>query len=195
MSQVLQSLNVQPEQRLILPGISWQDYLSIDSVMEQVPGVRLTYLQGILEIMTLSSLHERTKIIIRRVLEIYCFAEGIDLHGCGSTTQRDQDAERGLEPDECYCVGSLKPIPDLAIEVIITSGGINKLAVYQGLNVPEIWFWERGEIRVYHLSGDEYQLADRSQFFPDLDLKFFSDYIRPDDQPAAIREFYDRIRD
>lgn len=34
--------------------------------------------------------------------------------------------------------------PDLAIEVIITSSGIDRLDLYQGLGVREVWFWQAG---------------------------------------------------
>ena len=42
--------------------------------------------------------------------------------------------------DECYCLGELTEIPDIALEIAITSGGIDKLSVYQGLGVTEVWF-------------------------------------------------------
>ena len=45
---------------------------------------------------------------------------------------------RGVEPDECYCLGTLAEIPDIAIEIALTSGGIDKLEVYRGLQVPEV---------------------------------------------------------
>ncbi|MEG4506483.1 Uma2 family endonuclease [Microcoleus sp. F6_B4] len=37
-----------------------------------------------------------------------------------------------------------KAIPDLAIEVVFTSGGIDKLQLYKRLGIPEVWFWEDG---------------------------------------------------
>jgi len=44
-------------------------------------------------------------------------------------------------------------IPDIAVEVTISSGGIDKLAVYQGLGVPEVWFWQGGKFSLYCLRG------------------------------------------
>jgi Uma2 family endonuclease len=84
-TNLLEKLDTETEQRLILRGISWQDYLTIDSVLEEIPGLRLTYCQGLLEVMTLSPRHEREKTTIGRLLEIYAFAKDLDLHGCGST--------------------------------------------------------------------------------------------------------------
>jgi Uma2 family endonuclease len=190
----LDKLDLQAEQRLILQDIGWQEYLAIDSVLEEVPGLRLTYLEGLLEIMTLSSTHEREKKAIARLLEMYAFVKNIDLHGCGSTTYRSEAQKRGLEPDECYCVGNLKDIPDFAVEVILTSGGIDKLEVYKGLGVAEVWFWQDRKFSVYFLNSGEYQAIAHSTFFPALDLELLANYVQPDNQPAAIREFCDRLQ-
>lgn len=189
-TELLEKIDTQTEQHLILRGISWQQYLTIDSVLEGVPGLRLTYCQGILEVMTLSPRHEREKKVIARLLEMYAFAKNLDLHGCGSTTYRNEAEARGLEPDECYCVGELKDIPDFAIEVIVTSGGIDKLQVYLGLNVSEIWFWQEGKFSLYRLQEGVYQQCEKSEFFPELDLAVLASYVQPDNQPNAVREFF-----
>jgi Uma2 family endonuclease len=193
-TELLEKLDTQAEQRLILRGITWQQYLTIDSVLEDVPGLRLTYYQGLLEVMTLSPRHEREKTTIGRLLETYALATNLDLHGCGSTTYRNEAEARGLEPDECYCVGELKDIPDFAIEVIVTSGGIDKLQVYIGLNVSEVWFWQDGKFSLYRLQDGVYQQYDKSQFFPELDLTVLASYVQPDNQPAAVRDFFNSLR-
>jgi Uma2 family endonuclease len=193
-TELLEKLDTQAEQRLILRGITWQQYLTIDSVLEDVPGLRLTYYQGLLEVMTLSPRHEREKTTIGRLLETYALATNLDLHGCGSTTYRNEAEARGLEPDECYCVGELKDIPDFAIEVIVTSGGIDKLQVYIGLNVSEVWFWQDVKFSLYRLQDGVYQQYDKSQFFPELDLTVLASYVQPDNQPAAVRDFFNSLR-
>ncbi len=180
----------QDDQLLVIGGVSWQQYLDIDTALESVPGLRLTYCQGLLEIMTLSTRHEQVKTMIGRLLETYALAKNIDLHGYGSTTQRDDKKQGGLEPDESYCVGELTELPNLAIEVTITSGGINKLQIYQNLGIEEVWFWQDQQLSVYVLQEGEYQLHNRSRLFPDLDLAMLIQYIQPERQPQAVREFY-----
>lgn len=64
----------------------------------------------------------------------------------------------------------MKPRPDLAIEVVWTSGGIDKLVVWQRLDVPEVWFWENHEITVYVLQSSGYIKFARSPRFPGLDV-------------------------
>ena len=39
----------------------------------------------------------------------------------------------------------------MAIEVVWTSGGIDKLEVYRQLGVREVWFYERGSLRFFAL--------------------------------------------
>ena len=64
------------------------------------------------------------------MLEAYLEAKRIRFWGLGSTTFRSQDKQAGKEPDECYCIGTDKDIPDLAIEVVYTSGGVDILEIY-----------------------------------------------------------------
>jgi Uma2 family endonuclease len=108
-------------------------------------------------------------------------------------TYRNEAEARGLEPDECYCVGELKDIPDFAIEVIVTSGGIDKLQVYLGLNVSEVWFWQDGQFSLYRLQSGTYQNCENSVFFPELDLVLLASFVQPDNQPTAVREFFNGL--
>jgi hypothetical protein len=41
--------------------------------------------------------------------------------------------------------------PDVAIEVVWSSGGINELEVYRKLGVREVCFYERGTLRFFTL--------------------------------------------
>lgn len=177
------------EQRVVLPGVNWQQYESLVAALGDYPGLRLIYLEGTLEIFMPSPEHEMLKKVIARLLERYAEEVDILLHGYGSTTFRSEAKARGLEPDECYCVDTLKELPDFAIEVNLTSGGVDKLAVYQGLGVPEVLIYENNQLTLYNLREASYQASAHSQFFPDLDLQLLARYIRPQEQPQAVKEF------
>ncbi|HEY9620108.1 MAG TPA: Uma2 family endonuclease [Crinalium sp.] len=182
------------EQRVILPGVTWQQYDSLLATLGDYPGLRLIYLEGTLEIFMPSLEHEMIKTIIARLLERYAEEVDIPLHGYGSTTFRREAKARGLEPDECYCVGTLKDLPDLAIEVNLTSGGVDKLAVYQGLGIPEVLIWQGDRLTLYDLRETNYRASLNSQFFPKLDLKLIEQYVRPQEQPQAVKAFLQAIR-
>ena len=174
------------EQRVILYDVTWEQYVQLsDMFVDEFP--RMTYLEGTLEIiMTTSPEHERLKKIIARLIETYAVERLINLNGYGSATFRREAVRRGAQADECYCLGTLAEIPDIAIEVALTSGGIDKLEVYRGLQVPEVWFWVNNQFSVYRLREEGYKLISRSEFLPELDLSVLTQYVGYVNQTEAI---------
>lgn len=70
----------------------------------------------------------------------------------GSATVGLKQLGARKEPDESYCVGEQSKVPNLAIEITVTSGALDVLEIYQRVGVREVWFWEDGVIVVYLLS-------------------------------------------
>src|SRR5574341_1491495 len=68
------------------------------------------------------------EVLLALLLEVYALAKALPLNGYGSWTLRSAPRERGAEPDECYVLGEArdKDRPDLAIEVVWTSGSLDK---------------------------------------------------------------------
>ena len=194
MTALLFSAAETKDQRVVLPGVTWQHYEALLATLGDYPGLRLIYLEGTLELFMPSAEHELLKKMLARLLERYAEEVNIPLHGYGSTTFRHEAKARGLEPDECYCVGTLKELPDLAIEINLTSGGVDKLAVYQGLGIPEVLIWQPRQLTLYNLRGATPQVMTSSQFFPALDLALLAQFVRPHDQPQAIQDFLQAIR-
>ena len=62
-----------------------------------------------------------------------------------------------------------KEFPDLAIEAIISSGLVDKLEIYQGLEVAEVWQWQKGWFPISHLRQTGYELIPSSELLPNLD--------------------------
>jgi Uma2 family endonuclease len=179
------------DQRIVLHDVSWKEFELLLAVRGDRAGVRMTYLEGELELMSPSQSHEGIKTAIARILEAWAMDQGLTLEGYGSWTLKNAPKERGLEPDECYILGSAsKKRPDLAIEVIWTSGGIDKLEVYRGLGVGEVWLWRDGVIEVHLLAGERYEQAEGSALLPDLDLPRMARCIaEAESQTAAVRTF------
>lgn len=174
------------EQRVILYDVTWKQYEQLsDMFVDEFP--RMNYLEGTLEIIVTSSPeHERLKKIISRLIETYAVERLINLNGYGSATFRREAVRRGAEPDECYCLGTLAEIPDIAIEIALTSGGVDKLEVYRGLQVPEVWFWANSQFSIYRLRENGYELISRSEFLPELDLSVLSQYVGYINQTEAV---------
>src|SRR5256885_1813095 len=132
------------EQRMLLHGVSWKDYVIVREALDG-PTPRMTYLEGALELMSPSREHEMWKKNIARLIELYAHVRGIDLRGYGSTTFRSEARARGVEPDECYLVDKkLGDVPEIVLEVIHTSPLLDKLQVYAGLRIAEVWLFKDG---------------------------------------------------
>ena len=186
------------EQRLVLEGVTWQQYDALVTLfMNQFPALRMTYLEGTLELMTTSPEHERLKKIIARLIEAFAEELDLDLNGYGSATFRKEAAARGLEPDECYCLGELHDGPDIALEIVLTSGGIDKLKVYQGLGVKEVWFWENQRLSIYSLVGESigYEALQTSQLLPQLDVALLASFVSNPNQTQAVKAYRRALRE
>ncbi len=185
------------DQRVCLHNIDWESYESFLALRGERGGARVTYLDGELELMSPSMDHESCKKTLARLLEAYAEERGIELNGYGSWTVKSAGAKRGVEADECYIVGlrdAPPTIPDIAIEVIWTSGGIDKLEVYQGLGVPEVWFWQNGALRFFLLQDQTYFPDARSRLLPDLDPVLIARCMAESSQTQAVRALRAALR-
>lgn len=182
----------------ITDGISWHQYEVLLAKLGDRAGYRVTYLEGVLEILSPSRRHEGIKKRIGNLLEVYFEETNTEYFPLGSTTFRRQEKRGGKEPDESYCIGSEKEIPDLAIEVVLTSGGVDDLAVYQKLGVTEVWFWEIDRFSIYHLREKEdnlfYVAIAQSELLSNLDLEMLATYVKHPNPLSAIKEFRQRIQ-
>lgn len=184
-----------PEPRVVLEGVSWQQYeLLLVTLGDDFPGLRLSYLAGTLEIMTNSPLHEELKKMIGMLMEAYFQESGIRFHAIGSATFRKLAHQRGLEPNECYCLGQKKEFPDLAIEVVLSSGVVDKLEIYRGLGVKEVWVWEVGGFTIYHLCMDKYKVVNHSELLPHCNVEQLASHVNPDEQFDAVMTFRAELR-
>ena len=179
-----------PEQRVVLEGVSWQQYEGLLAILgNDFPALRLSYLEGSLEIMTNSPLHEELKKTIGMLLETYFQITRTRFHGIGSATFRKAAKQRGLEPDECYCLGHKKEVPDLAIEVVVSQGLVDKLEIYRGLGIAEVWVWQAGTFTLYHLRTEGYEQVPASKLLPNCDINLLASYVKPEEQFDAVMAF------
>jgi Uma2 family endonuclease len=178
-----------------LDGATWDDYERLLAIRGDRSAPRITYLEGLIEIMSPSFEHDYYKSVLGCLVETWCLEHGVRFMTVGSWTIKDRREDRGAEPDECYIFGTeRKERPDLAIEVEWTHGGIDKLQVYRKLGVREVWYWRRGTIHVHLLDGDDYTLASASRALPAVDLEELASYV---DRPTtfdAINDYREALR-
>ncbi len=201
---------VPTEQRLFLSGVTWEAY---GHLLEGFEGrhVRLTYDRGNLEVMTVSPPHEMWKKLLARLLEALTEEMNIPILSLGNTTFRREDAERGLEPDECWYIQqealmrhkeeidlAIDPPPDLVIEVEVSRSILDRLNILAALGVPEVWRYDGQTLRVCVL-GDEGQYAetDHSPTFPMLPLSELTRFLSQrgqTDETSLVRSFRAWVR-
>lgn len=181
----------QADHVIVLRNVTWADYQRLLEIRGERPVPRLTYLEGDLELMTPSRSHEYIKSMIGCLVEAWCLEHSVAITPYGSWTLENKEAERGVEPDECYVLGDVEDPArcDLAIEVVWTHGGINKLEVCRKLGVREVWVWKDGAIAVYALRGDAYAPVDQSELLPDLDHAELLRFVETRPMTRAVVEY------
>jgi Uma2 family endonuclease len=184
------------ERRFLIDGVSWSSYVAIRGALNDHPGLRMTYLEGTLELLSPSRKHEEVKHIIARLLEAYAEEMDLDLNGYGSMNLRKKAKKRGLEPDECYSLGQPGRVPDIAIEVVLTSGVVNKMSVYEGLGVPEVWVWKAGALAILRLTERGYEARPRSEVLPELDIVLLASFVEAGvSQTQRVKAFRRAVRE
>ena len=176
---------------VLLQGVTWADFERIREIRGENARPRLTYLEGTLELMTTSKPHEQLRSWLARLVETWCLENDVDISAYGEWTQSKPGVERSAQPDECFVLGNDEHAsrPDIAIEVVWTSGGIDKLDVYRKLDIPEVWIWQRGALTVHVLRGQRYQAVARSELLPDLDLEQLVGFLDVHPMTQAVKRY------
>jgi Uma2 family endonuclease len=198
-------------QKLILDNVSWDEYTRL---LRNFEGrhLRLTYDRGRLEIMTLSYEREILGEFLGRLVITLTEELNLPIRGGGSTTFRKRKKKKGLESDNCYWIAheadvrNIKvinlrkdPPPDLALEVDITRSSMNRMRIYAGLNIPEVWRWHKDGLKFLTLNANgKYDVVAVSPTFPLLispaDLMPFIAMRGQMDDNAIMRQFRAWIR-
>jgi Uma2 family endonuclease len=201
---------LEPRQCLVLPDIDWTTYRRISDALTD-HHVRLTFNQGVLELMTLSTLHEVLSRFYNDLLVVLADEFDLPFASCGSMTCDREDLNRGVEPDESYYLVNapavrgkkqidlrIDPPPDLMVEIDLTSSSKRRLEIYAAMKVPEVWQANAESLKVLQLSADgKYTVATRSKYFPCIPLDELAAFVRrreETDHIVLLREFRAWVR-
>ena len=186
-----QTLTKPIDQRTVLQG-TWEHFKHLQKGYEEISRAKLSYYNGTIEILMPGEDHATFTQVIGYLIVTFLIDRGIAFKPTGDKTQ-EREGEVSAQADQSYWIGSLKPIPDLAIEVVFTSGNAAKLPKYRALGVSEVWFWEDGTLALYHLRQDGYQRIDQSELpgleALDLDLLKRCILIGETDLGRAVQMF------
>lgn len=141
---------------------------------------------------------KQSKKRIAALLELYLLLTGFDFTPTGSMTLENESAGVKREADESYKLAAGRSRPDLAIEVVFSSGGINKLEAYKRLKIAEVWFWEDGVLEIYHLREEanqwRYEKIANSETVPGIDLELLLRCVNMANHVEAIKTFQQAIQ-
>ena len=196
-------------QHLVLEDVSWELYEMLLRNIGNRP-LRITFDDGLLEVMSPSLEHERTKGIIDRMIAMLAFETHRPMLSLGSSTFRRRDISKGLDPDECYYFRNeakmrgrkllnlnRDPPPELVVDADIISRCVPREPIYAALGVPEIWRFDGLKLQCLHLVNGEYCERKRSLVFPFLQpaqLRRFVDELMQKDDTSILREFIAWVR-
>jgi Uma2 family endonuclease len=190
-----QSVYATPRQEspLLFEGVTWREFKAVEQLLDR-PGYRLSFLDGVLEIRKMpGEAHETVKKRIAALLELYLLMTGFDFTPTGSMILESESGAVKREADESYKLAPGRVRPDLAIEVVFSSGGINKLEAYKRLLISEVWFWEDGVLFVYHLRYEgnslHYERVSSSEEVKGIDLDLLLRCINMVNHVDAIKTF------
>ncbi|CAN5736599.1 Uma2 family endonuclease [soil metagenome] len=178
-------------QKLILQGVGWDFYERILNEFADSNGLHFAYDDGFLEVEVPLFEHESANRILQNLVTTICVEKEIDFVNAGSTTFRKQSKAKGVEPDTCFYIQNEKkirgkseidlkndPPPDLAIEVDITSPSLNKLPIYAGLGVSEVWLYKGDKVEFYKLFGEYYKQIETSETFVFLTAEKVTEFLQ-----------------
>ena len=163
------------DQILSLSNMTWADYEAITSA--EYPGYRAAFFQGVITIVSPSQNHEAIAETIGDLVKVYCRQANLLYFPMGSTTLKNSPLA-GKEPDQSFAFEQKKAFPDLAIEVIYSSGDIHdSLQKYQYLGIKEVWFWQSDRLSFYRLENLAYQTIEESVCLPKIIAESFSTFV------------------
>ena len=174
----------EPAQRVVLHGISWETYEHLLADLADRSAPRLTFDQGVLEIMSPTPEHEEYNRTLAAMVEVVAAELHINLRRLGSTTFKRPDSFKGFEPDSCFYVQSAPrirgkrkislsedPPPDLLIEVEVTSSSLDRFTLFAQTGVPEVWRYDGSRVLFYQLVAGQYVEIQQSLAFPILTVE------------------------
>lgn len=189
---------------VLLNNISWDEYENFLQDFEERAGWRLAYNGGKLEIMPPTPEHEEYSFSFHNFVLAYCEEFDINLEGRRSATFRRRFLEKGVEPDECYYIQSAKkiagkqlptkdfPVPDIAVEIDVTTESLDKFPIYAALEVPEVWIYDGKIVSFYELESESYRQITHSRALPLLSAEKLAEFLeisRTKGQTFALKSF------
>jgi Uma2 family endonuclease len=179
-----------PGEPAIFHNISWEEYEQLLDELVERSGVRLSYYEGTLEIMTTSTEHDFYEDLLQNLVRLLSLRLNFRFRSFGRPTMKKSRRQTGKEPDGCYFIKSCDligrrklldfehdPPPDIAVEIDLTTKTIPKLPIYHALEVPEVWIYNGTILMIYRWNEQSYASVERSEELPMLTSQLLTDFL------------------
>ena len=173
-----------------MPNVSWDTYVRLlaDDEGRRIP--RVTFDQGVMELVTPSMAHEADASTLAQVVDIAAAMLGVPILSAGSTTYRRDDLERGFEPDASFYVEheadirgrreidlTVDPPPDIVLEMEMGRSALDKLELFASMGIPEVWRCDGERVTILILVEDGYRVATASRALPALTSEILTRFL------------------
>lgn len=195
---------------LIQHGVSWNDYEELLEAVGEASGLRISFDNGTLQIMTLSQRHEKYATLIERMVDRVSSFLRVKILFYGSATMRKRRKQKGVEPDACFYVRNASlvgtkdeidfntdPPPDVVVEIDLHHDSISKFPIYAALGVPEFWRYDGNILTIHHLIEGRYQPSEASESLPLLTGAVLTEFLArtsKEDQYDILLAFEEWLR-
>ena len=178
---------VSPEKIQLPPGAvvrlpaTWQQYQTLCQQRGDGSIPRMKYRTGEVLLMSPLPKHGRDAHLIANVITALLDHIGQEYDAFTPVTM-ELPQESGIEPEYCFYIDnweavsgkeridwSSEPPPDLVLEIDVTS--YSNIDDYLPYRVPEVWLFRKKQLLIYQLQGAEYNLQEKSLYFPEIQLK------------------------
>ncbi len=175
---------------VVLRHVSWDTYeqLLADDEERRVP--RMTYDQGMLELVTPSMPHEEDAQTIAKAVDIVAAILGIPIRSVASTTFRRKELKRGFEADASFYIQSEErirgqrevdlaadPPPDVVLEMETSRSALDKLRLFASMGIPEVWRCDGERVTILVLEGESYRESAASDALPVLTSEVLTGFL------------------
>lgn len=176
----------EPAMYLRIDDATWETYEAVLKALGERP-VYVTYDGGKLELIAPSFDHESPKMRFHQLVVVFAGEYGFKLVSSGSTTFKRKKEDQGSEPDQSYYLRSADKLPkgrlnvgkgappDLAVEIAVYSGSLDRLPLYQTWGVPEVWRYDGESIELRGLRKSGYRPLKESRAFPGVTAAFLAE--------------------
>ena len=175
---------------MIFHEVSWEEYEELLEQVGEASGLRISFDNGRLKVMTVSHEHEKYTRFFESLMTVIKLRLRINILSFGSATMRRRKKSKGNEPDACFYVQNadavgnriefdfeVDPPPDIAVEVDVHHDSRDKLDIYAGLGVPELWRYDGQELIISVLQEDHYVTVTQSQALPLLTSQILTQFL------------------